>query len=231
MVICIKVLGKKLKSITPNYNLKDWMTASLTFFVADLFYNFNSRISIFLLGIFHSKENVAIFNIALRVSEVISIALVIVNFVISPIIAKLYASGKIAKLQILITRSARVIVLIGVLLSLFLIVFSGKILLFFGVDFLVGRPALLILCIGQLINILCGSVGLLLLMTGNQRFSIYSLAVGTAINVVLNIVLTPKLGITGAAIASTGSLIVWNLMMYYFVRQKLYIRPTAFGIL
>lgn len=226
--ICRKVLAHKLKKVIPEYNFKGWLTTSFTFFIADILYNCNSRVSIFLLGIFQSKHDVGIFNISLRISEVISFALVIVNFVLSPIIASLYANGEIERLQNLITRSARIILMIGSVLTLGIILFRHQILSIFGVDFLVGQHALIIFCIGQFVNILCGSVGLLLLMTGNQRFSIYSLAGGTTINIILNLVLTPRYGITGAAIASTSSLIVWNFMMYFFVRRRLGIRPTAF---
>lgn len=226
--ICRKLLSHKLKKIIPDYNFKGWIRTSFTFFLADILYNSNSRISIFLLGIFQSKHNVGIFNISLRVSEIISFALVIVNFVLSPVIANLYANGEIGRLQNLITRSSRIILMIGSVLTLGIILFRHQILLVFGADFLAGQYALIIFCIGQFVNVLCGSVGLLLLMTGHQRFSMYSLAGGTAINIILNLILTPRYGISGAAIASSLSLIVWNLMMYFFVRRKLGIRTTAF---
>lgn len=231
LIICGEAIGQKLKKITPLYNSKQWMTASFTFFIVDVLYNCNSRISIFLLGMFQNQSNIGVFNIAMRISEVISFSLVIVNFVLSPVIAKLYANGETERLQQLITRCARVTLLIGSLLMLGVVFFRREILFLFGENFLLGQNSLIILCSGQLVNILCGSVGLLLLMTGNQRFSIYSVAAGIAINLILNLLLTPKYGITGAAIASAGSLVVWNLMSYFFVRKRLHIRPTAFGFI
>jgi Membrane protein involved in the export of O-antigen and teichoic acid len=226
-----KIIANRLSKIAPEYNFKLWVATSLTFFVTGLLYNTNSRISIFLLGIYQPKHNVGIFNIAFRISEVISFSLVIVNFVLSPLIANLYANGKMKKLQNIITRSARVTAFIGLLLTIGIVLFRKQILLLFGTDFLMGQESLVILCFGQLINIFCGSVGLLLLLTGNQRFSIYSLAGGTIINIILNVVLIPIYGINGAAIASSLGLIVWNLMMYFFVRKRLGIYPTAFELI
>ncbi|MEO6637643.1 MAG: polysaccharide biosynthesis C-terminal domain-containing protein [Ginsengibacter sp.] len=226
-----KTIGQKLKNIKPQYSAKDWLTASFTFFIADILYNCNSRISIFLLGMFQDQSSIGVFNIAMRISEVISFSLVIVNFVLSPVIAKLYANGDIERLQQLVTRCARVTLLIGTFLAIGILFFRREILSLFGENFISGQDSLIILCIGQFVNILSGSVGLLLLMTGNQRFSIYSLAAGIAINLILNLLLTPKFGITGAAIAATSSLVVWNLMTYFFVRTKLHIRPTAFGFI
>lgn len=231
LIICRKAIGQKLKKITPVYNSKDWITASFTFFIADVLYNCNARISIFLLGMFQNQSNIGVFNIAMRISEVVGFSLVIVNFVLSPVIAKLYANGETERLQQLVTRCARVTLFIGSLMVLGIFFFCKEILSLFGEDFLVGQNSLLMFCTGQFINILSGSVGLLLLMTGNQRFSIYGLAAGIVINLVLNLLLTPTYGITGAAIAATGSLVVWNLMTYFFVRTRLHIRPTAFGFI
>ncbi|HMG66755.1 MAG TPA: polysaccharide biosynthesis C-terminal domain-containing protein, partial [Chitinophagaceae bacterium] len=96
------------------------------------------------------------------------------------------------------------------------------------VDLLNGNRALAILCIGQLINVLCGSVGTVLIMTGHQKFSVYALVVSTVVNIILNILLTPRYGVVGTAIATAGSLMMWNLLMYWFVRKKVKIFPTAF---
>ena len=67
------------------------------------------------------------------------------------------------------------------------------------------------------------------MMSGNQKFSILSLAVSLLFQVVLNMLLTPRYGIMGTAMASAGSIGAWNIMMYYFVRKKLNLRTTAFG--
>jgi O-antigen/teichoic acid export membrane protein len=141
----------------------------------------------------------------------------------------MFERKEMKQLQNLITRSAQFTAIIGIPVALLIIAFREYILRFFGVDFLVGETSLQILVLGQLINVLFGSVGMLLLMTGNQRFSIISLSVSIAINIGLNCLLTPRLGITGTAIASASGIFVWNLSMYFFVRKKLHIRTTAFS--
>jgi O-antigen/teichoic acid export membrane protein len=67
-------------------------------------------------------------------------------------------------------------------------------------------------------------------MSGYQRFSIYSLGASTIFNIIFNLILTPKYGIVGTAIATAGSIAIWNCLMYFFVRNKLRVKPTAFGI-
>jgi O-antigen/teichoic acid export membrane protein len=87
---------------------------------------------------------------------------------------------------------------------------------------------LVILCVGQLVNASIGSVGSLLNMTGHERDTMMSVIVGASVNVVLNLVLTPQFGPIGAAIATTVTLIVWNLIMWHKVSTRIGISPSPF---
>jgi O-antigen/teichoic acid export membrane protein len=235
MLVTIILLGRsipfKLKSIRPEYEIADWTRTSLSFFLLSILYVLNSRIDIFLLGLYRTSEEIGVYNIALRISEVIGFGLTIINFVLAPLIAKLYANGERIKLQQVITRSSRMVLFISLPLAIIIVIFRDTLLSFFGVDFLNGNIALLILCFGQLLNVICGSVGLLLVMTGYEKFSIVSLAAGICLNIVLNLMLIPKYGLTGTAIATSSGFIIWNLLMYLFVRKKLKIHTTALGVI
>ena len=87
--------------------------------------------------------------------------------------------------------------------------------------------ALIILCFGQVVNIVCGSVGMILLMTGHQRYSILSVIAAVLLNAGLNLLLIPSYGLTGTAIATAGSMAAWNFIMYIFVLKKTRINPFA----
>ena len=224
-----KSIPFKLKNVKPRFEFASWTHSAVGFFLLGILYILNSRIDIFLLGMLKGNDEVGVYNIVLKISETISFGLVIVNFVLAPLIARLFTNGEISELQKLVTRSAQIILLMGIPVMLVIIFFRTSILTFFGVNFFNSREALLILCFGQFINIVCGSVGMLLLMSGNQRFSIYSLAISTCFNIVFNIILTPKYGIVGTAMATAGSLAIWNILMYLFVRKRIKIHPTAFG--
>lgn len=225
-----KSISPKLKGVKPKFDVTGWSYSTIGFFLLGGVYILNSRVDIFLLGIFKGNGEVGTYNIVLKISETISFGIGIVNFVLAPFIAKLFANNETTQLQLLITRAARIVIFFSLPLVIAIFFLRGNILNFFRADFFNSRTALLILCCGQLVNILFGSVGTLLMMTGNQKFSIYALAVGTSFNIVFNIVLTPKYGIVGTAIATTGSLIIWNLLMYLFVRKRIGIYPTAFKI-
>lgn len=236
-VTCIVSFVLIFKKISPiimlakrEYDIKTWSKSTIAFFMIGLLNILNSRVDIFFLGFLKENREVGIFNILVRISDLTSFALVIVNFVLAPLVVRLFANGDLALLQKLITRSAQASFLIGFPLMVLTVIFRNYILLLFGVNSINASKALLVLCSGQLVNLFFGSVGLLLILSGNEKFSIISLAIAIVFNIVLDIVLIPAYGIIGAAIAASGGLVIWNFLMYFFVRRRLNILTTAIKI-
>jgi O-antigen/teichoic acid export membrane protein len=56
-------------------------------------------------------------------------------------------------------------------------------------------------------------VGLILNMVGLERITALGVVVAAVINVFLNVLLIPFLGTLGAAVATSVSLIVWNVLL------------------
>ena len=90
----------------------------------------------------------------------------------------------------------------------------------YGAEFLIGIEALRWLIIGRIVNALCGSVGSLMQMSGQQNVYMNILIIGSVINIILNYYLIPIYGIKGAAISSMVSLSFWNLAMVFMVKRK-----------
>ncbi len=103
---------------------------------------------------------------------------------------------------------------------LVLIVSGGDILRIFDVRFASGAIPLLALAIGQLVTAGTGSCGQILAMSGHQYLKLFgdlAMAVG---NVVLNLILIPRWGIMGAAVAtaiSVAAVHVVRLIQVYVV--------------
>jgi len=100
----------------------------------------------------------------------------------------------------------------------------------FGADFVAGYPALIILTAGMIVNAAAGPVGLLLNMTGHQRLCAKIFGTSALINVVLNALLIPQLGIVGAALATAATMILWNLWLLIMVARKLDLHPSLIRI-
>ena len=100
----------------------------------------------------------------------------------------------------------------------------------FGDEFSSAHLPLAVLAFGQLINAGLGAVGFLLTMTGHERETARVLWQTTALNVAMNLVLIPLYGALGAAVASTASLAIWNLVLARLVWRHLGLNATAFPI-
>ena len=95
----------------------------------------------------------------------------------------------------------------------------------FGPEFEAGSSVLVIGAAGQLINCSVGSVGYLLLMSGNQRRLIKVQIAMAGLSIVVNITLIPLLGIVGAAVAAASVNVISNLWNLSEVRKALHIFP------
>lgn len=213
--------------ITAKFEINNWNLMAVSFFALNALFIINSRIDILILGRYASNKEVGVYNIALRISEIVGYSLTLINFIISPLIAQYFANGERAKLQQLVTRSSRLVLFFSLPLALIIILLSRPSMHFFDADLYNGHIALLILCAGQIVNVLCGSVGMVLLMTGHQQYSIFSVLIAVLLNAGLNLLLIPVYGLTGTAIATASSVAAWNIIMYIFVFRKTKISTFA----
>jgi O-antigen/teichoic acid export membrane protein len=97
------------------------------------------------------------------------------------------------------------------------LIFKGDwiIVILFGKEFAAASTALSILCLGQIVNVLMGSVGLVLNMTGNEKSTLRGVSITLVLNIILLAILIPPYKEVGAAIAVCASMICWNLILAY----------------
>ncbi|MGB0931326.1 MAG: polysaccharide biosynthesis C-terminal domain-containing protein, partial [Chitinophagales bacterium] len=156
--------------------------------------------------------------------------LAIVYLVVSPMIADMWATGKLKELQSIATRSARGVLALGLPMVVVFWFLGEWILGFYGVEFKAGYHALLILSVGQLFNLACGIGANLLLMTGHERATFWGLLLSTVVNLSFNTLLIPSMGMNGAAIATVLGVVVWNVILLILVWRKLGIDASVLGL-
>ena len=110
---------------------------------------------------------------------------------------------------------------------LFLAVYASQVSRVFGEDYVRGAPVVWVLAAGMLVATGSGVVDSVLLMSGRSRLLLVNSAVATGLNIVLNLVLIPPLGITGAAIAWACAIVVNNVLPLIEVRRTLRIHPLG----
>lgn len=182
-----------------------------------------------LLGLYLDPRSVGIYGVAFGIVAFVPIILQSVNQIFGPTIADLHSRGELQLLNQLYGTLTKWIIGLTIPLALVIIFFSAPLMKLFGGEFEAGWPVLVIGTLGQLINCGVGSVGFMLLMSGNQRRLVKVQAAMAAVAVVANVILIPVLGMIGAAVASALVVIGSNLWYMREVRQALQARPFYRG--
>lgn len=165
------------------------------------------------LGFFESPGLIGVYGISLRIALLSSFVLVAVNSVVAPRFSVLFRLGKLVEIRILAQKSAICGALLVLPLLLICLFFPRDILSLFGHNFDTGANCLQILAIGQFYNVAVGTLGNILIASGNEKFMQKIVITSAALNVLGNVLLIPPLGILGAAISTTVSMILLNSWM------------------
>jgi O-antigen/teichoic acid export membrane protein len=179
------------------------------------------------LGFFRGAREVGIYSVAASVVAYVGIILVSVNQVFSPVIADLHTRNELHMLGRLYRALAKWLLGLTLPLAITVMVFALPILRIFGHDFEAGWPILMIGTVGQLVNCGVGSVGLLLLMSGNQN-RLLRVQIGMAFVItVASLAFIPRWGIVGAAIAAAITNAGTNICNLLQVRKVLGLSPFS----
>jgi O-antigen/teichoic acid export membrane protein len=177
------------------------------------------------LGVYRGAHIVGIYAVATTLIAYEPIILQSVNQIFAPVIADIHTRGDHALLGRLFQFLTKWMLGLTFPLAIVMILYARPIMRIFGHDFEAGWPILVIGTCGQLVNCGVGSVGNLLLMSGNQRRLIRVQAAMAVVMVVLSVKLVPVWGALGAAAAAAitnAGLNAWNLVE---VRAALKLSP------
>lgn len=176
---------------------------------------------IIILGFFSSPEEVGIYTASARTVMLLSLILMAINAITAPRYAKLYADSKLKEMELVVKNVSLVLILFVTLPGLTIFIFAGDLMGLFGVEYRKGQSYLMILAIGQLVNVICGSVAYLLSMTGHEK-KLRNIFLMTALfNIFLSLLLVQQYGEIGVAFATMISTVIWNLWAMLEVRKRL----------
>jgi len=174
---------------------------------------------------------VGLYHVALKIALLTTLIIQSVNTLSAPNYSELFHTKQTQELRKIITKTS---ILLFVLVSpIFLIFFffgDAIISLTFGPIFSASNSSLLVLVSGFYIATLFGSNSLFLSMTGHQNTLLVLILITFILNVLLNTLLIPKFGIVGAAIATSSSIFIKNLMATLFIYHRHRINTSIFSL-
>ena len=181
-----------------------------------------------MLGMLKTTEAVGVYNVSFRLAFLVSLPLIAVNSIAAPRFAQMHGAASSAGIAHY-ARQASAIVFWSSLPIGVIFLFSSNVLLnLFGTSFAVGSMAFMFLIAGHLANALTGPVGQLLNMTGRQVVLQNTGLCALFVNVLLNALLIPKMGICGAAVATAISGSLWNVLCIFYLLKVAKLRTFYF---
>lgn len=213
------------KKITAIYNFSELAKFSATRLFSQLVIFFCVWTDTFMIGYFMTSKDVGVYNIVCRLILLGTLIFYSFGTIFAPIISSSYYKKDLDSLKryyAVVTKWAFVLTFPYYLL---LILLPDYALNIFGEGYLAGINCLIILSFARIIDVLTGPCGLIITMIGKPLVNLYNELGTFVLNIILNLFLIPKYGIVGAAIATTISVTLINLIRIFEVYTILKIHP------
>lgn len=230
LCLVIKFLPHNFNTIKAQFDDRVWVKSAIPLMLSVGLIVANMNIDVVMVGVLANEEEAGQYRVASRLAAFVPFFLFAVNNAVAPRISALHTKGDTQKLQNILTMVARVTFILTLPVALLLFVFGQNILgLFFGASFTEAAISLSILVVANSFSVLMGQVGQVMSLTGHEKYSAYAVLASLIVNVSLNYILVPKLGMNGAAIATGVSIVVWNGLLAYWTVKKTGLHCTALG--
>jgi O-antigen/teichoic acid export membrane protein len=227
-VLLSRALPRALRSVKAEFVTREWLRASMPMMLISGAWLASTYCTTLIVGAIDGPQGAGVYSVVQRGAEVIVIILYATNMPLAPAAARLYARGDRQGLQHATEHMARATLLVSAPVAVAFMLAPHVYLGLFGANFQTGATALVIVAFGQLINAAAGPSGNILIMAGQERAAVPGVAAGLIANVVLAVLLVPRLGVTGGAIAFACSLALWNIVLVLLARRLLRVNVTAF---
>jgi O-antigen/teichoic acid export membrane protein len=135
-----------------------------------------------------------------------------IGIALAPMVSDIHAADQREHLARLYKAASRWMFAIGVPVFLVQILFGRWLLTLFGEEFSVAYPALVILAVGQLVNSATGVTVDVIRMIGRSGLMLANTVLDVTCLVVLNLILVPRYGLVGAALAAAQQLVISNVV-------------------
>jgi len=175
---------------------------------------------VLVLGMFRPAEEVAIYGASARLVSLVLMSLMLVNLVVPPFIAELYARQERARLERMLRLTATMAGLPAVAVLLVYLAVGAPLLgLVYGEAYRQGAAVLALLSIGRLIHVATGSASITLSMTGHHDALMRITVVASVATIVGTVLAVRPFGGVGVAAVVCAGVIVHSLWIWLTARR------------
>ena len=178
---------------------------SLPLGAAELLNAVLQRADIVLLTVFLGPNATAVYAASEFITRVISNTRYVFDSIAAAVFSEALHLGQRDRLQQNLAMMSRWVTTVAAPIAVTVLALRHDLLALYGPDFRDGAPALAILAVGHLVNASLGLCGWILVTSGRSQLILLNNVVGAAVNIAAGLLLIPRLGLAGTAIASLGS--------------------------
>jgi O-antigen/teichoic acid export membrane protein len=189
------------------------------------------QFDVVIIGSFMSSADAGAYFAAQKTAALLSLVLIVAGLVTAPTMSALYHSHKLAELQKLCRNLAGAIALVTAIGFIILVIYGHELLALFDAHFISAYPVLIIVAIGTMIDAVSGPNAYLMQMTAYEKPYLKIMTVCYSLVLVAQIILVPRFGGVGAAAASAGGIVLWNVWAIFVLRRKAGFDPSLLSLI
>ncbi len=219
------MLDRRLKTKVPAgpkvYESKIWFATSLPIFVVEAFYLLLTYVDILALEHLRSPDDVAVYYAGARLLAIVAFIYFAIAGATTHKFTQYHVSGDKARLASFFAETIKWTFWPSLAACVLILALGRPLLGLFGAGFDRGYDVMFILAIGMLARAAVGPAERLLNMLGDRRQCAFIYAAAFAINLMLCLLLIPRAGIEGAAIATSSALVMESIALYLVAKRRL----------
>jgi len=223
-VFISRKVNRKIALNSSSGNDENWVRRCFYFLCIMLGYTFFSKMELLFLGYYEKDEGAAKYQLLLRIADLVILPDFLFNYYLPQKFSRFFAAKDLVGAGKLYRNAARAIFILQVIC----LAGVAAVGYFYLQSFHIASPAmyilLLILCSSQLFYSLFGSNNLVLMTSGNERYSFLALAMVLVVEAIANILFIPAFGLHAAVYISWLSVLMYTFILFLFVHKKLKFR-------
>jgi len=193
---------------------------------------FFSSIDSFAIGYFKNASEVGVYNAAIPISCFLLIIPSLFLQLFLPIITKEYSRKNFNLIKKISKQIGKWIFTLNLPVLIIMALFPGAVInLLFGSGYIQAETSLRFLSIGLFFYSIFQVSENLLSMKGKSKLILFNLSIAVIVNIVLNLILTPKYGINGAAFSTMISYIFLGLLSFFIAKNQTKINPLRLDMI
>ncbi|MFC5178001.1 lipopolysaccharide biosynthesis protein [Nocardioides taihuensis] len=187
------------------------------------------RFDVLLVAALRGPADAAVYAVATRFLVLGLMFVQAIQQVMAPRIASSLAVDDVGVAKTLYRTTTTWLTLVSWPIYLVVMLFAPLLLSIFGSSYERGSLAVVVLCAAMLVATVCGPVDSMLLMAGRSVQSLVNTGLALALNVSLDLVLVPWLGVSGAALGWAAAILLNNLLALWQVHRATGLHPFGPG--